>query len=90
MIMSTNARLIFDFEYRCAIISGVTKNQMFPDQLVDRLEISMTGRYIRIFGSDADIKKIECTDMDQFMRVLEVAKMAEEIDSEIKVVYVES
>ena len=63
---------------------------MFPDQLVDRLEISMTGRYIRIFGSDADIKKIECTDMDQFMRVLEVAKMAEEIDSEIKVVYVES
>ena len=63
---------------------------MFPDQLVDRLEISMTGRYIRIFGSDADIKKIECTDMDQFMRVLEVAKMAEEIDSEINVVYVES
>ena len=61
---------------------------MFSDQLVDRLEISMTGRYIRIFGSDADIKKIECTDMDQFMRVLEVAKMAEEIDSEIKVVYV--
>ena len=61
---------------------------MFPDQLVDRLEISMTGRYIRIFGSDADIKKIECTDMDQFMRVLEVAKMAEEIDSAIKVVYV--
>jgi len=48
----------------------------------------MTGRYIRIFGSDADIKKIECTDMDQFMRVLEVAKMAEEIDKEIKVVYV--
>ena len=61
---------------------------MFPDQLVDRLEISMTGRYIRIFGSDADIKKIECTDMDQVMRVLEVAKMAEEIDKEIKVVYV--
>ena len=88
MIMSINARLIFDFEHRCAIIGGVTKNQMFPDQLVDRLEISMTGRYIRIFGSDADIKKIECTDMDQFMRVLEVAKMAEEIDKEIKVVYV--
>ena len=88
MIMSINARLIFDFEHRCAIIGGVTKNQMFPDQLVDRLEISMTGRYIRIFGSDADIKKIECTDMDQFMRVLEVAKMAEEIDSEIEVVYV--
>ena len=88
MIMHITARLIFDFEHRCAIIGGVTKNQMFPDQLVDRLEISMTGRYIRIFGSDADIKKIECTDMDQFMRVLEVAKMAEEIDSEIKVVYV--
>ena len=88
MTMHTSARLIFDFVHRCAIIGGVTKNQMFPDQLVDRLEISMTGRYIRIFGSDADIKKIECTDMDQFMRVYEVAKLAEEIDSEIKVVYV--
>jgi len=86
--MHSIARLTFDFEHRCAIIGKVTKNQMFSDQLVDRLEISMTGRYIRIFGSDADIKKIECTDMDQFMRVLEVAKMAEEIDSEIKVVYV--
>ena len=88
MIMSINARLIFDFEHRCAIIGGVTKNQMFTDQFVDRLEISMTGRYFRLFGSDAEIKKIECKDVDQFMRVLEVAKMAEEIDSEIKVVYV--
>ena len=33
---------------------------MFSDQLVDRLEISMTGRYFRLFGSDAEIKKIEC------------------------------
>ena len=59
-----------------------------PDQVVDRLEISMTGRWFRIFGSDAEIKKIECDSADQFMRILEVAKMAEEIDKEIKVVYV--
>ena len=67
----------------------VTQNIMFaPDQVVDRLEISMTGRWFRIFGSDAEIKRIECEDVDQFMRVLEVAKMAEEIDKEINVVYV--
>ena len=56
--MHTTARLIFDFEHRCAIIDEVTKNTMFPDQVVDRLEISMTGRWFRIFGSDAEIKKI--------------------------------
>tara|TARA_R100001460_G_C3444818_1_gene163901 strand:- start:64 stop:249 length:186 start_codon:yes stop_codon:yes gene_type:complete len=61
---------------------------MFTDQYVDRLEISLSGRWFRIYGSDADIKKIECDDVDQFMRVLEVAKVAEEIDDEIKVVYV--
>ena len=61
---------------------------MFTDQFVDRLEICMSGRWFRIFGSEAEIKKIECKDVDQFMRVLEVAKMAEEIDKEIKVVYV--
>ncbi len=88
MIMNISARLIFDFEHRCAIIDGVTKNPMFPDQVVDRLEISMTGRWFRLFGSDAEIKKIECDSVDQFMRVLEVAKVAEEIDKEIKVVYV--
>ena len=86
--MHTTARLIFDFEHRCAIIGKVTKNQMFTDQFVDRLEISMTGRWFRLYGSDAEIKKIECDSVDQFMRVLEVAKVAEEIDSEIKVVYV--
>jgi len=88
--MHITARLIFDFEHRCAIIGGVTKNLMFPEteQYVDRLEICMTGRWFRLYGSDAEIKKIECKDVDQFMRVLEVAKMAEEIDSEIKVVYV--
>ena len=85
---NNTARLIFDFEYRCAIIDEVTKNTMFPDQVVDRLEISMTGRWFRIFESDAEIKKIECDSVDQFMRVLEVAKVAEEIDKEIKVVYV--
>ena len=88
--MHTTARLIFDFEHRCAIIDGVTKNSMFPDQVVDRLEICMSGKWFRLYGSDAEIKKIECEDIDQFMRVLEVAKMAEQIDSEIKVVYVES
>ena len=61
---------------------------MFTEQYVDRLEISLSGRWFRIYGSDADIKKIECDDVDQFMRVLEVAKVAEEIDDEIKVVYV--
>jgi len=63
---------------------------MFPDteQFVDRLEISVSGRWFRIYGSDAEIKRIECDSTDQFMRVLEVAKLAEEIDSEIKVVYV--
>ena len=86
--MNISARLIFDFEHRCAIIGKVTKNQMFTDQFVDRLEISMTGRWFRLYGSDAEIKKIECDSVDQFMRVLEVAKVAEEIDKEIKVVYV--
>ena len=86
--MNISARLIFDFEHRCAIIGKVTKNQMFTDQFVDRLEISMTGRWFRIYGSDAEIKRIDCDSVDQFMRVLEVAKVAEEIDKEIKVVYV--
>jgi len=61
---------------------------MFTEQYVDRLEICMSGKWFRIYGSEADIKKIECDDVDQFMRVLEVAKVAEEIDDTIKVVYV--
>ncbi len=61
---------------------------MFTDQFVDRLEICMSGKWFRIFGSEAEIKKIECDSIDQFMRVLEVAKMAEQIDDTIKVVYV--
>jgi len=88
MKMNNTARLTFDFEHKCAIINGVTKKTMFPDQVVDRLEISMTGRWFRIYGSDAEIKRIDCDSVDQFMRVLEVAKVAEEIDKEIKVVYV--
>ena len=80
--------LYFDFMHRCAIIGKVSKNSMFTDQYVDRLEICMSGKWFRLYGSDAEIKKIECKDIDQFMRVLEVAKMAQEIDSEIKVVYV--
>ena len=84
MIMNNTARLIFDFEYRCAIMDK-TSNPMFTDQYVDRLEICMSGRWFRIFGSDADIKKIECDSVDQFMRVLEVARMAEEVDDTINV-----
>ena len=61
---------------------------MFTEQYVDRLEICMSGKWFRIHGSDADIKKIECDSVDEFMRVLEVAKVAEEIDDTIKVVYV--
>ena len=80
--------LYFDFMHRCAIIDKVTQNTMFTDQFVDRLEICMSGKWFRLYGSDAEIKKIECKDIDQFMRVLEVAKMAQEIDKEIKVVYV--
>ena len=87
MIMNNTARLIFDFEYRCAIMDK-TSNPMFTDQYVDRLEICMSGRWFRIVGSDADIKKIECDSVDQFMRVLEVARMAEEVDDTINVVYV--
>ena len=87
--MHNTARLIFDFEHRCAIIGKVTEKSMFaPDQVVDRLEISMTGRWFRIFGSDAEIKRIECDNADQFMRILEVARLASEMDKEIKVVYV--
>jgi len=82
-----NPCLIFDFEYRCAILNK-TSNTMFTDQYVDRLEICLSGKWFRIYGSEADIKKIECDDVDQFMRVLEVAKVAEEIDDTIKVVYV--
>jgi len=85
--MEHGSRLIFDFETRCAILNK-TSNTMFTEQYVDRLEICMSGKWFRIYGSDADIKKIECDDVDQFMRVLEVAKVAEEIDDTIKVVYV--
>jgi hypothetical protein len=74
--------------HRCAIIGEVPKNSMFTDQYVDRLEICMSGKWFKLYGSDCDIKTIQCKDVDQFIRVLEVAKMAEELDKEIKVVYV--
>ena len=85
--MEHGSRLIFDFESRCAILNK-TSNTMFTEQYVDRLEICLSGKWFRIYGSDADIKKIECDSVDEFMRVLEVAKVAEEIDDTIKVVYV--
>ena len=87
MQKKNQSRLRFDFESRCAILNK-TSNPMFTEQYVDRLEICLSGKWFRIYGSEADIKKIECDDVDQFMRVLEVAKVAEEIDDEIKVVYV--
>ena len=80
--------LYFDFEHRCAIIGEVSSNPMFTDQYVDRLEICMSGKWFKLYGSDCEIKTIQCDDVDQFIRVLEVAKMAEELDKEIKVVYV--
>ncbi len=85
--MHNTVRLTFDFESRCAILNK-TSNTMFTEQYVDRLEICLSGKWFRIYGSDADIKKIECDSVDEFMRVLEVAKVAEEIDDTIKVVYV--
>ena len=87
MQKKNQSRLRFDFESRCAILNK-TSNTMFTEQYVDRLEICLSGKWFRIYGSDADIKKIECDNVDQFMRVLEVAKVAEEIDDTIKVVYV--
>ena len=87
MQKQNKSRLRFDFESRCAILNK-TSNTMFTEQYVDRLEICLSGKWFRIYGSDADIKKIECDSVDEFMRVLEVAKVAEEIDDTIKVVYV--
>tara|TARA_B100000427_G_scaffold223692_1_gene187401 strand:+ start:5624 stop:5824 length:201 start_codon:yes stop_codon:yes gene_type:complete len=60
----------------------------FQDEYVDRVEISLTKRLFKIFGSDGQVQELLCDTSDQFMKVLEVSKMAEEIDSEIKVVYV--
>ena len=42
---------------------------MFTDQFVDRLEICMSGKWFRLYGSDAENKKNESKDVDQYMRV---------------------
>jgi len=60
----------------------------FDDEYVDKVEISLTKRVFKIFGSDGNVQELSCDSVDQFMRVLEVSKYANEIDSEIKVVYV--
>jgi|TARA_B100000131_G_scaffold49120_2_gene43747 hypothetical protein len=60
----------------------------FDDEYVDKVEISLTKRLFKIFGSDGNVQELSCDSVDQFMRVLEVSKYANEIDSEIKVVYV--
>lgn len=60
----------------------------FDDEYVDKLEISVTSRNFKIYGSDGATRDLTCDSVDEFMRILEVSKMAKEIDSEIKVVYV--
>ena len=58
------------------------------DQFVDRLEISMSRRSFKIFGSNCEIREVFCDTPDQFISMLGVTKAAAEIDKEIKVVYV--
>ena len=58
------------------------------DQFVDRLEISMSKRSFKIFGSNCEIKEIFCDNGDEFINLLSVTKTAAKIDKEIKVVYV--
>ena len=60
----------------------------FQDEYVDRLEISVTSRTFKVYGSDGGQQELNCETTDEFMRVLEVAKMASNIDKEIEVVYV--
>ena len=60
----------------------------FQDEYVDRVEISLTKRLFKIFGSEGQVQELICYTTDHFMKVLEHSKMAEEIDSEIIVVYV--
>ena len=58
------------------------------DQFVDRLEISLSRRSFKIFGSNCEIREVFCETGDQFINMLGVTKAAAEIDKEIKVVYV--
>tara|TARA_B100001113_G_scaffold88030_1_gene70351 strand:+ start:77 stop:277 length:201 start_codon:yes stop_codon:yes gene_type:complete len=60
----------------------------FEDEYVDKLEISVTSRTFKVYGSDGGIQELNCETPDEFMRVLEVSKMASSIDKEIEVVYV--
>jgi len=60
----------------------------FDDEYVDRLEVSITSRNFKIYGSDGAVRDLTCDSVDEFMRILEVSKMAKEIDSEIEMVYV--
>ena len=60
----------------------------FEDEYVDRSEISVTSRRFKVYGSDGGQQELNCETTDEFMRVLEVAKMASNIDKEIEVVYV--
>jgi len=58
------------------------------DQFVDRLEISLSKRSFKIFGSNCEIREVFCDNGDQFISMLGVTKAAAEIDKVIKVVYV--
>ena len=60
----------------------------FQDEYVDRVEISLTKKLFKIFGSDGNIQELSCDTTDEFMNILKVSKKAEEIDSEIEIVYV--
>ena len=60
----------------------------FQDEYVDRVEISLTKKLFKIFGSDGHIQELSCDTTDEFMKILKVSKKAEEIDSEIEIVYV--
>ena len=44
----------------------------FQDEYVDRLEISVTSRTFKVFGSDGGQQELNCETTDEFMRVLEV------------------
>ena len=67
---------------------SMTDFPKFDDEYVDRLEVSITSRNFKIYGSDGAVKDLRCDTVDEFMRILEVSKMAKEIDSEIEMVYV--
>ena len=41
----------------------------FEDEYVDRLEISVTSRRFKVYGSDGGQQELNCETTDEFMRV---------------------